>query len=86
MTRAVNLDLPVLASILALAALCGCAKPAGPRSAADNAVATTELSAASVEVDMPKVGKPQHAVAVDEDAKDAPRRERKPGGGFSGYK
>lgn len=86
MTRAVNLDVPVLASILALAALCGCAKPVGPRTAADGAVATTELSAANVEVDMPKVGKPQHAVSVDDDDKDVPRRERKPGGGFSGYK
>ena len=83
MNRAVKLDLPVLASALALAALVGCAKPAEPRAPV---VATTELSAANVEVETPKVGKPQHAVSVDDEDKDVLRRERKPGGGFSGSK
>lgn len=82
MNRAVKLDLSALASVLALAALVGCAKPVEPRTA----VATTELSAADVEVETPKVGKTQHAVSVDEEDKEVPRRERKPGGGFSGYK
>ena len=92
MTRAVNLRRLAFCSALACTAIVGCARPA-PRSAvnADDAVATTQLSAADVETDMPKVGKTQHAVEItDDDApkKDASRRhdDRHPGGGFSGYK
>jgi hypothetical protein len=95
MTRAVNLrSVASLAFVVALAAAAtvGCARPE-PRSVvnADTAVATTELSAADVETDMPKVGKTQHAVEVgDDDAqkKDPSRRhdDKRNGGGFSGYK
>ena len=92
MTRAVTFRSLLLCSTLAFSAMVGCARPEA-RSAvnADSAVATTELSAADVETDMPKVGKTQHAVEVtDEDApkKDASRRhdDKRSGGGFSGYK
>ena len=94
MTRAVNLcTLASLtfASALAAAAMVGCARPE-PRSVVNtDAVATTRLSAADVETDMPKVGKTQHAVEVtDDDApkKDPSRRhdDKRSGGGFSGYK
>ncbi len=58
------------------------------------AVSTTTLMAAELKEteDAPKVGKPQHtdASAFDEEAgkKDPPHRrdDRRPGGGFSGYK
>ncbi len=92
MTRAVNLRSLALCSALVCTAMVGCARPE-PRSAvnADIAVATTQLSAADVETDMPKVGKTQHAVEVaDDDAekKDPSRRhdDKRSGGGFSGYK
>lgn len=92
MTRAVNLRPLLACSFLACTAVVGCARPE-PRSVvnADSAVATTQLSAADVETDMPKVGKTQHAVEVtDDDApkKDASRRhdDKRSGGGFSGYK
>jgi hypothetical protein len=59
-----------------------------------DAVSTVRLMAAEIRStdDAPKVGKSQHSDATfDEDdaaKKDAPQRrgERKPGGGFSGYK
>jgi hypothetical protein len=87
MKRAVNLTAVVGSIVLALAAF-GCARPPEPCVAVNpDAVATTELSAAVVETDAPKVSKQQYSVEVTDpnDArKDAPHQ--RPRGGFSGYK
>jgi hypothetical protein len=97
MTLAVKLA--ALIEVLALSAFAvACTKtvpsaPAGPPSP----VGTAELRAADLEAaEPPRVGKPQHEVqpgdALESDAEpvpkeDPPRRlDRRPGGGFSGYK
>jgi hypothetical protein len=74
--------------LLLVVAGCASSRPAPP----PPTTSVTHVTAAEVNGDAPKVGKAQadsDAEPVDEvDPKAAPRRhdERKPGGGFSGYK
>jgi len=88
----------ILVSALVAAGTMGCGSrtsakpsvcaPAGPT------VSTTQLMAAELRDtdDAPKVGKSQHSSSSapdeDEGKKDVPHRrdDRRPGGGFSGYK
>ena len=82
----------VLKLALPVIVACGCASapPPAPRA---STVSTTELTDAKMAVpDAPRVGKAQSSGPVHEDElgveKGAPRRrvDRRPGGGFSGYK
>jgi hypothetical protein len=95
MTAPVKLDRWLGLALIAGAV--GCVQqpvsPAGARarsSSPEPAVGTTQLTSASEE--LPRVGKPQYAepdANIDEElpSKVEPaRRERRPGGGFSGYK
>lgn len=86
-----------LAAVIAVLAMgCGRASaPKQPSAVTTTSVSTTQVTAAELNrsADAPKVGKPQQhvdAAVLDEEAgkKDEPQRhgERKPGGGFSGYK
>jgi hypothetical protein len=97
MSRAMKLyrvfvGLAALACVLAIG--CGGASTAKQPSTANTPVSTTRLMAADLDESAfaPKVGKPQHvdASAFDEEdgKKDESQRrgDRKPGGGFSGYK
>jgi hypothetical protein len=95
MSRTMKLDrVLALAAILVASFAIGCGAPAGSQLArAPKApiVATTQLMAAEISDtdEAPRVGKSQHATSLTEDdEKDSPKRhdDRRPGGGFSGYK
>lgn len=78
--------------VRALLFVAGCARSSTPVEAPSSPVSTTRTSAAELASDAPHVGKPQQHAETEpkgEDRpKDEPRREgeRKPRGGFSGYK
>lgn len=84
--------LAVLVAVLATG--CGTRSSAKPIVSAPTGptVSTTRLMAAELRDtdDAPKVGKSQHSAVVEEEQskKDVPHRrdDRRPGGGFSGYK
>jgi len=89
--------MPVAALLAILAVGCGgSGSPARPVSAPVTPVSNVRLMAAELRGtdDAPKVGKPQYGAApsevqADESKRyDEPRRrpDRRPGGGFSGYK
>jgi len=78
MNRPVKLQLAVIALFVA-----GCSFSARAP------VGTTEITSAEIErEDVPRVGKPQRGEADASDIldKDPERHEKRPGGGFSGYK
>jgi hypothetical protein len=92
MRRPVQLDRNSMALVACIAALAaGCGQKANPPAASPASVSTTSVTAADYEIAPPKVGQPQahvDASVPETDTKAEPRRhgDRKPGGGFSGYK
>ena len=83
----------IVLSVAALAMACGTRTPAKSAAAPPSpTVSTTRLMAAELRDadDAPKVGKSQHSAVVEDEQLDkaVPHRrdDRRPGGGFSGYK